>query len=192
MINLAKVNSLPSSVLVGGKEFLIQTDFRYWIIFSRVIEKVTRGEILEVELVEFLATMFPFSKPTDFKAAYDSLIKFFNPPCEVPRNVGGAPPEKVLDYDVDADYIYAAFREQYNINLLDPKLRLHWWEFQALLKGLHGTKLDEIIGYRCFNADDKTKYEEAQKRMKEAWRLPQPSDKETAEQLEKFNSLFEK
>lgn len=49
--------------------------------------------------------------------------------------------EIVLDYAIDADYIYAAFLSQYGIDLLDVK-ELHWHKFLALFKGL---KDDEMI-----------------------------------------------
>lgn len=41
-----------------------------------------------------------------------------------------------FSFTQDAPYIYAAFRQQYGIDLLAERGKLHWWAFNALLKGL--------------------------------------------------------
>ena len=44
------------------------------------------------------------------------------------------PDDPIMDYEVDAEAIYAGFRQQYGIDLL--RANLHWYEFRALLSGL--------------------------------------------------------
>lgn len=41
-----------------------------------------------------------------------------------------------FSFTQDAPYIYAAFRQQYGIDLLAERGKLHWWAFNALLQGL--------------------------------------------------------
>lgn len=56
---------------------------------------------------------------------------------------------KVLDFEQDADLIYAAFRQVYGIDLQSERGKMHWLTFQALLSGLPtGTRLGEIIQIR--------------------------------------------
>lgn len=184
MLDLSNAeNKLPSSITVEGVSFPIQTDFRYWLKFAKALEDKDDDFTL--------FDLFPYQKPKpeQFKGAFEEILKFYNPPSPIPRNTGGGTSEKVLDYFIDADYIYSAFLEVYGIDLLDDKLRMHWHKFNALMKGLHGTKLDDIIGYRCYTKND-TKYEDQMKRLKEAWRLPQKEDAEAEQDLEKFNELF--
>ena len=54
--------------------------------------------------------------------------------------LGKAPAEEhvqpYFSFTQDAPYIYAAFRQQYGIDLLAERGKLHWWAFNALLKGL--------------------------------------------------------
>lgn len=45
-------------------------------------------------------------------------------------------PQKYYSFTQDAEAIYASFREQYGINLLQEKGKLHWDEFKALFAGL--------------------------------------------------------
>ena len=64
--------------------------------------------------------------------------------------------EKVLDFQQDAEYIYAAFLQAYGIDLFRCQDRpgntqtLHWWQFTALLASLPSdTRLSEIVGIRA-------------------------------------------
>ena len=56
--------------------------------------------------------------------------------------------KQIFSYEHDADYIYAAFVQQYGIDLTECKL--HWWKFKALFAGLTGsTKIREIMEIRA-------------------------------------------
>ena len=62
-------------------------------------------------------------------------------------------------------------------------------EFLALLQGLKGTKLDEVMGYRCYEKQTNSKidpYEE----LREAWALDQVLTPEEEEELAEFNKLL--
>jgi Bacteriophage Gp15 protein len=62
------------------------------------------------------------------------------------------PPEqqkKIMDYQKDAELIYASFFAVYKIDLFKMHGKLHWKKFQALLTHLpDDSKLKEVIGYR--------------------------------------------
>ena len=78
--------------------------------------------------------------------------------------------------------------QQYGIDLIDID-NLHWHKFLALFYGLKNTKLDEIMGYRCYEKQtDKgiDPYEE----LREAWSIdPKLTEAEQAE-LDAFNAAF--
>lgn len=66
--------------------------------------------------------------------------------------------EKTLDYNVDADLIYAAFIQVYGIDLIEQQGKLHWSKFQALMNGLpEGTTLSTIMGYRAYDETQESK-----------------------------------
>lgn len=44
--------------------------------------------------------------------------------------------KKVYDLVQDAEYIYASFMSDYNIDLFEAQGKLHWYKFKALLNGL--------------------------------------------------------
>lgn len=181
MLNLFDAE-LPATIEVNGSSFYIQTDFRYLIRFIELLETKSK-------LIDFLF-MFPYEKPADLQAGVYAIIKWMNPKEEIPRLEDSAS-LKILDYKVDADYIYSAFLEQYGIDLMDLSVKLHWYKFQALLKSLHDVKLCEIMGYRAYEPTAQN-YDRNKEllRLRTQWELPQPADEQTDEALNYFDSLL--
>ena len=66
---------------------------------------------------------------------------------------------------------------------------MHWYKFQALFKGLHDTKLNEIIGYRLYEhtGGKKDSYVRQMEKLRSVWELPMDSD-ENDEDLKDFGS----
>ncbi|MBC1783111.1 hypothetical protein HCA14_12295 [Listeria welshimeri] len=59
--------------------------------------------------------------------------------------------EEIASYSLtqDADYIYASFLQDYNIDLLDSRGKMHWYKFRALLESLRDdTTIKTIIGIK--------------------------------------------
>lgn len=57
--------------------------------------------------------------------------------------------KKSYDIEQDADFIYATFLQDYNIDLFEEQGKLHWKKFLALLSSIReDTKLAEVIGIR--------------------------------------------
>ena len=180
MIDLSKA-LLPESVEVNGVYHPIQSDYRYGIIFFRMAYK-------ERHAAADYAFFFSAGMPDDTDAAVAALAAFYFPAEALPRREGQETGSPVLDYELDADLIYAAFAEQYGIDLVDT--RLHWHKFHALMKGLNGTKLNEIMGFRQYEAHPRD-YETLMLDLQRAWSLePLVSDADM-QALKDFNALFE-
>ncbi|MCR4949286.1 MAG: bacteriophage Gp15 family protein [Treponema sp.] len=191
MIDLSKVK-LPDCIEVAGSFFNIKTDFRAWLNFSRTVN--IKGAV--VDDVDFIYTD-KIPPAENKKEAFEKLLDFFQPKAPLPRSTGESSGGKVLDYEIDADLIYAAFYEQYGIDLLatdehDHAVYMHWHRFLALLSGLHNTKLNEVMSWRSWNGDAKTEYGKQMQKLRNAWELPEEKDEKVQEDLEKFNELFVK
>lgn len=184
MIDLFKPELPDSIYLDDGSSFVVHTDFRYWILFYRFIKMNAAYE-------DFLI-MFPYEKPSEeqLPEAFEKLVSYANPPKEIPRQQSGGNGEIILDYDIDSDYIYAAFMEQYHIDLTDKYLKLHFYKFTALLSALHNTKLNDILSYRCYAPNEKYDYKKQMMELKKIWQLDQAKP-EDDEALQYFNSLFD-
>ena len=53
-----------------------------------------------------------------------------------------------MDFDVDQWRIYAAFLQQYRIDLSDEDLRMHWWKFMGLLSALNECSYTRVVEIR--------------------------------------------
>lgn len=76
------------------------------------------------------------------QAIYDQCIKI--PERHSPKNQ-----QKVFDFDFDGEYIYSSFMEDYGIDLIEQRGKLHWKKFLALFQGLsEKTKMREVMKIR--------------------------------------------
>ena len=90
--------------------------------------------------------------------------------------------KQIYSYVFDADKIYVAFIQQYDIDL--QKTNLHWWQFRSMFESLtDNTQIVEIMRYRAMDLGKiKDKKEKARyKKIKELYALP---DMRTQEEKE--------
>ena len=181
MIDLTK-KSLPNTVEVDGRLYSVYTDFRVWMKFEIALAASHGREPIPIDYL--------FKNERPIYCDVRELLKFSRPARELPRKVSGTASDDVIviDFRIDADLIYAAFLQQYRIDLTEVE-ELHWNKFLALLNGLTETKLSEVMGYRCYERHDRKDidpYEE----MREAWRIEKPLTREEQDELDDFNKQF--
>ena len=180
MIDL-KTKGLPNGIEIGGTPFLLDTDFRVWMTFPERIGQLRDGEITGYR------GLFLERYPTPGKAVIEALGRFYRPPREVPRAEETS--ERLLDLDIDADYVYAAFQQAYGIDLTEADM--HWHKVSALLAAVpQGTTLTDIIGYRSYKGSSKDPLHKEHMKLKGMWALPQPVSDDEKEAIEEFNKLF--
>lgn len=170
--------ALPNTVLVGGRAFLINTDFRVWVRFYRDIKK---GENFNASYI------FPEEAPEAVNV-YD-LMEFAKPQNILPRSMRHSD-VIALDYDIDSDLIYAAFLEQYGVDLIEVE-HLHWHKFLAMLNGLNeDTKLAKVMGYRCYTKNT-DKNRDVYQELRAAWEIEPPQTEEEKADVEELLSAFD-
>lgn len=177
MMDLIK-KSLPNTVSVGGRDFLIYTDFRLWMRFEMESGRMQPDDLIDVSYL--------FQGEVPQYCDIRELYAFSRPQDELPRQIKHTS-EIVLDYGIDADYIYAAFMSQYGIDLINIE-ELHWHKFLALFKGLKDDEMIcKIMSYRCYERSEEKKdiYEE----LKQMWRIEYTS-REEQEELDRFSNIF--
>ncbi len=82
--------------------------------------------------------------------------------------------KKSIDFNKDAEYIYASFQQAYNINLHREQGKLHWHEFKALLNGLPSdTVMQRIIQIRLWEPSkgESGEYKQAMRELQNAYSL---------------------
>lgn len=173
---------LPESVVLGGSLWPINPDFRIMIRFEICLLNGGNPEELEDILLDFYGTA-PMGQSSDDLSK--GLLWFYR--CGKEQKEKGEGPTRpagppVYSYEHDAALIYAAFLDQYNIDLISvPKL--HWWQFRALFDGL---KADNVFVEvrRCRAVTITANMSESQqtyyREMKKQHALPLPKGEQQA------------
>ena len=176
MFSLKKAR-LPQAIEVGGSFYKIHTDFKYFLRLGELFQQ-KNAALSDYDFI------YINNKPANRLEGVLALSKFMYPPQELPR-IREKNTERVIDYEIDAPYIYAAFYEQYGIDLINASL--HWYKFLALLHGLHDTELNRIIAARMYTPSGKnSEWDKAQQKQHEAWKLPEVEEPDEA--LDEFLS----
>lgn len=189
------LDHLPSIVWIGDHAVKVNADFRYCILFEQLC--LDRSISPDAKAERILRLMFPDTEtlPLDEpQQVFDALLGFYRggerplnqrqiierKRAEQRQNGDTDTPEerKVYDYEYDDELIYAAFLQQYGIDLVETKF-LHWWKFRALFSGLtEQTKFMQVIGYRTakitsnMSASEKARL----RKLKDLYALPIPMD----------------
>lgn len=166
------IDKLPETVEIDGLKYPIHTDFRISILFEQLLADT---ELTEPEkLMQALQLYYPLL-PANIPTAIDQMLWFYRCGKEQKAAEDEKPSAAVFDYDVDDQYIYAAYLDQYGIDLQDVKL--HWWKFKALFAGLReDNKLCKIMSYRAMDipGDMPKAQKEFYKKMKKLYEIPLP------------------
>lgn len=177
MLNLI-IDELPNSVSVDGEDYYINTDFRIGIMFEQLMLDNSVNQ--EDKLLHALHLYYGDDIPRNIAGAVDAFMWFYH--CGedddlVVKKAHKATEKRFYDYDFDAPYIYAAFIEQYGIDLQDEPL--HWWKFRAMFKSLRDdTEFRKIMGYRAVQITSSMtqSQKEFYTKMKQEYALPVSRD----------------
>jgi len=185
-------NKLPHFVILQGKKYRINVDFRNMISFENKVEDKTIDKAKKIEhglrcfyfdffyLEDYLKLLH---NPQVYQEACDKLIWFYK--CgrdnyHKTTGKGKGQNKQIYSYKFDDEYIYGAFYEQYGIDLAYDKV--HWWKFKSLLKSLKDdTEFVKIKSYRSYTGKDENRL-----KLKEYWELPL-----SLEEQNRLNQIYE-
>ncbi len=189
------LEDLPAMVEVGGGDTPINTSHRTGIQVMRLIDDPLVAEEDKMRALLFLyfarivpsaASMrLPEAVAANPAQAVKAALSFFNlnepRPPEMP---GSKPPAgaRLFDWDWDAARVVADFQREYGIDLSDKNLKMHWWRFWSLFRGLsEGSQTMEAVKVRGAVPDEKKMGREAVEnlmRRKAALMLPARTEEE--------------
>nr|DAN65714.1 MAG TPA: hypothetical protein [Caudoviricetes sp.] len=178
------IDKLPCSVIVDNIDTEIVSDFRTSILFEQLMKDNSVNDDVKIELA--LNLYFPNQYIINTVDAVNKIIWFYSGGKDIKESSGKSNSSNIniYDFEQDADYIYAAFMEQYKIDLADIDY-LHWWKFKSLFYGLNkDIQLSKIMFYRSVElTDDMTKNERKFYRdMKRLYALEDMRSEEEKEQ----------
>lgn len=180
------IDKLPCSVIVDNIDTEIVSDFRTSILFEQLMKDNSVNDDAKIELA--LNLYFPKQYIINTVDAVNKIIWFYSGGKDIKESSGKSNSSNkhinIYDFEQDADYIYAAFMEQYKIDLADIDY-LHWWKFKSLFYGLNkDIQLSKIMFYRSIElTDDMTKNERKfYREMKRLYALEDMRSEEEKEQ----------
>lgn len=186
---------LPRFISVGGAAYAINTDFRIMADFEKktadadISDKTAFAKILS-ETVSALFIDFP---KADARQIVEGLLWYYRCGKESRGVQGSGSKKRFYDYDEDADYIYAAFMQQYGDDLLTS--HMHWWEFRAKFMSLtDATEFVKIMQLRGIDIS-KIKCREERSRIKkiqERYALSSPQTRRFASLRDRDEAFKEK
>ena len=182
--------NLPTSFLIGGKEYEISSDFRTMLELEEIFSS---DDLTDAQKAEQALRLFYGCIPEEVEEAVERMCFFWQcgrkeKPLKRGRQDAGddfyQPP--VYSFTHDAGLIYGAFLTQYGIDL--SCTNLHWWQFMALFEALEDDRVIKEV-MRCRAVEVKGDMPQAQKdyynAMKRHYELPLP------ERMEKHRSALE-
>lgn len=164
----------------AGKVFFVNLSYNRVLKAYHLFldEKLSSKEQIELSFAEFIDKEINFSKIDDLSLwakadivngifeyintgnlktsdnSVDSADKF-----RIKNKVNCSSSKKAIDFFYDASAIYAAFLQDYDIDLIKEKDSLHWFNFMALLENIsEKTKLYQIVSYRNMKIPIANKY----------------------------------
>ena len=174
------LDALPKTVWIGGTEFAIETDYRAALRFTRLMQEPAPDWIkMDIALQIFFGDAPVENVPEAARAMMD-FYRGGKPESQTETKNA----KRTYDFAWDAEYIYAAFLQQYGIDLQSVSY-LHWWKFRALFAGLsEDTQIMKIMGYRAIEITSAMPKEQKRRyqRLKQMYALP---DNRTEEEKER-------
>ena len=182
------IDLVPKTITIDNKEYEINSDFRTSILFELLMQDKSIKDNDKIYLA--LELYYP-NIPDDINSAIEKMLWFYRCGKDLitsKRKGKGKSDIKIYSFEYDDDYIYAAFMDQYGIDLQDIKY-LHWWKFKAMFKSLkEDTEIVKIMRYRSMDLSNiKDKNEKAYyKKMQELYKIPISKDEqEKLEEIER-------
>lgn len=169
------VDTLPSKVYIDNIEYEINTNFSCSILFELIIQDEELSN--EDKIYKALELYYP-TIPLNLDGAINKILWFYQCGKDLRTSKCNSSSNKkskqIYSFKYDAEYIYAAFLDQFGIDLQDVEY-LHWWKFKAMFNSLRSdNKIVEIMGYRAIDiTNDMTKEQkDFYNRMKKEYEIP--------------------
>ena len=135
------------TVEIGGRAYKFDADFRNFIQMEQLMRD---SEVTDELRLLLLLNLFYPEIPEDASGAVEEILKVYSGDAQ-PDGSEGRPRgsgKRIYDFNQDAEYIYSAFKADYDLDLIDVEF-LHWSKFQSMFIGLKPDNLIcKIMEYR--------------------------------------------
>lgn len=169
---------LPTRIIADDLEIPVSADFRSWIKADLIMKDRQIPKEAKLPVICQYIGLDLSRLDVTIPDLWAGIFKFYM--CEQEPRGEAVSSSSATAYRFDCDWwlIYAAFIQQYGINLLTADL--HWFEFRALLDGLtEQTQFIKVVQARLRDTSKLKGEEKAQaEKLKRYWRVPDDSAQE--------------
>ena len=142
---------IKDEVVFRRRKYLIYAPFNRVLEVQRLFRENELPDLLKIQQALKMLTLNSRKTmklpPEDMQELLRQIFERCINTQKRPDVKGGKP--SVLDFDYDAEYIYASFMLDYGIDLIDMQGCLHWKKFISLFHGLsEQTKIREVMRIR--------------------------------------------
>lgn len=177
-------DALPGAVVINGREYEIDTDFRAAL---RTILAFEDDSLTAIEKRAILLNNLYREQPGDLQAAFEVGVRFLDGGKSEEASETGP---RVFSFAKDANLIFAAFKQTHGIDLQTEQL--HWWAFLALFMDLGAdTAFCNLVSLRKRVKTGQATKEERRvaREMGEAFDIPEIDDRTTEEREQEAEFL---
>lgn len=135
---------LVTSVRYRGRRYRLRPSFDRVLAAYKILqnEEFTHQERVDIALSYIVKGRYPIS--------FDLLNAILEALKAIPTKGGDEDETPVIDFDIDAPYIYAAFMQAYGVDLYEEQGKLHWQKYAALIASLPtNTRMADIMRIRA-------------------------------------------
>ncbi|HFR3660805.1 TPA: Gp15 family bacteriophage protein [Streptococcus suis] len=165
---------------------IVAVDLAFDVVL-RVMELLADEEVDDyAKIVWTLDMLLPYFDCTELSfdeefELFEYILKTFIYEQEEDDGLGGVPQTKTMDFEKDAELIFASFFQSYHLDLFEQQGKLHWRKFMSLLMNLHkDTPFKEVVSYRVMKVPNKDEASEEYikhvKKMKRLYSLEDESE----------------
>lgn len=161
--NLAQ-DAPPTELIVGGKTFSINVDYRVWIDAMRELRNFILNPTTPEHLAHNVATVvnvekIVFGKLIDAEVTdiFRAINEFAKGYPETPMQGGDPARVQTYSFDYDLNYIVLAIQNQFGVDLSYARTEpFHWWLFLMYFRALSGDHyILRLMQIRGYTGDDK-------------------------------------
>lgn len=185
MINIL-IDTFPKHLEIDGKEYAINTDYRYALNTMLAFEDAELTIYEKVEIM--LRNLYGENVPENVDEALEKCQYFLNVGSDSKEEESHS--RKLYSFSKDAGLIYAAFQATHGINLSETKL--HWWRFINLFMDLgQDTTFCQLVSLRKRYYSGKCTKEEKQS-IREMWSIFEIKDLDEQKWIDEEKENFKK
>ena len=172
------LESCDDRVLFHGKRFKVDTAYDTVLLVQRLYgeDSLEAGDKVEGALRLMTRNSWKLWRLTLMEKV-KLLEKITEEKIQLPKRPQIGPPKRLMDFELDGDYIYASFRQAYGMDLYKERGKLQWRKFCQLLEELpEKTKMREVMRIRAMEVPEPTRYNQKERQnilqLKSYYALP--------------------